>query len=433
MSAAAEISIDLPSPPGQAIGAQKVPEYHRPRNHGLTASLAPLIVALVRAYAAAFREIWPLKAWWPVPPLPATKLRLVVRYDHVVEVLSRPDIFNVPFGQEIARLNDGHAPGTPFLLGIDNPTDHTRGARCLMAHLGLDEIAAFEKMCFEAAESKLPEKGRFEAIHNLITAVPVEACREYYGLSIPDPAKFAAAAIELSGHLFGPPPIEQTKDRREDKAGDYVRYFVDQAIANAGTSASTRHPATLASKLHSAGASPHEARAVLMGMIVGFVPTNTLAGGYILDTLLNKPEAMRDAIAAADAGDDDRLSCVLFEALRFRPINLGPFRTCKKSYRLAGVDIAEGQDLWVMTGSAMWDSEKVPDANKFDPMRPASSYLHFGSGMHWCIGAMLAKAQLTQTFKALLRRGEPTRRSALRYTGGLFPDGLNIFIPGRDA
>jgi cytochrome P450 len=357
--------------------------------------------------------------------------------------LTRADVFKVPFGEEMARLNDGAAPGhgTPFLLGIDDPLEHDKRARCLMARLGLDDIAAVEEMAFQAAKSRLLLQAAksFEAINGLVTAVPIDLCNRYFGLSITDgeARSFADASIELSGHLFGAPPkskddplkgIGPSKDGQENEAGDYVRCFVNRAIKAAKAQpplAAGQAPETLATKLR--GLSDKEARAILMGMIVGFVPTNTLAGGYMLEVLLSKPDAMKAAVEAAQAGDDDRLCACLFEALRLRPINLGPFRICKGGYQLDGSFIRHGERVWVMTGSAMWDSRKVLKASHFDPLRPASSYLHFGFGMHWCIGAMLARAQLTQTFKALLLHGAPKPVSRLGYRG-TFPAYLKIAI-----
>ena len=441
--AAAVVAGPAASSADPASPAKEVPEYKVPRSRPLADLFARFVVAFARLYAAAFRERWPLSALSPAPWF--FGLRLLVRYDHVVEALSRPDVFEVPFGKEMARLNDGSVPGTDFLLGIDKPGEHDKQARCLMARLELSEVAAFAKMSFDAAQTRLlkPRTGPFEAIHGLITAVPIDLCNRYFGLKVraDDEPSFAAASIELSGHLFGAPtnpPREAGSDERarifpsknlqEDKAGAYVRYFVDQAIGDAKTNAAPlggSAPETLASKLRDL--SHPQARAILMGMIVGFVPTNTLAGGYILDVLLSRRDAMKAAVDAARTGDDDRLWQCLIEALRLRPINLGPFRICKGGYRFDGTSIPDGKRVWVMTGSAMQDSGRIDKASHFNPQRTASSYLHFGFGMHWCIGAMLARAQLTQTFKALLLRGELARVSELGYRG-TFPDSLMITI-----
>ena len=53
----------------------------------------------------------------------------------------------------------------------------------------------------------------------------------------------------------------------------------------------------------------------------------------------------------------------------------------------------------------MFDERGVVEPKKFDPDRRSHESMVFGYGLHWCIGAFLARAQITQTFKPLLKRG----------------------------
>jgi hypothetical protein len=57
-------------------------------------------------------------------------------------VLQRHDVFRVPFGSEIARLNDGDEPGTPFILGMDDDTAHDRQVKIVMQAFQLDDIGS---------------------------------------------------------------------------------------------------------------------------------------------------------------------------------------------------------------------------------------------------------------------------------------------------
>jgi cytochrome P450 len=148
-------------------------------------------------------------------------------------------------------------------------------------------------------------------------------------------------------------------------------------------------------------------RAILSGMITGFVPTNTMAAGHMLEILLRRKDFMEEARSAALAGDDDLLKRVLFEAMRFKPLNPGPFRVCIKDYTIArgtkrAKTIRAGMNVIAGTQSAMFDPRRVKHPRRFDPHRPQSDYMLFGQGLHWCLGAHLAEAQITQTFKALL-------------------------------
>lgn len=413
---------------------RKLPVYRPVRPPRLSSFIARLLTSPPQRPLAILRAIWPIPR--------VGRWAAVLRYEDVSEVLQRHDVFRVPFADEIARLNDGESPGTPFVLGMDDEDKHGMQAGKLMRIFRLEDLASVEVTSRVAATLKLDAgDGEIDGIRDLITAVPIAVCCEYYGVPVAkeEESDFAYAAIELSGHLFGFPPIEPTKARHEDPAGDYVRAIVDRAIDAAIDGASVHRRQTIVSRLVAeAGGTPDEAqrkeiRAILIGMIVGFVPTNTMAGGHILDVLLRNEQAMTKSLRAAQAGDYDGLARCLFEALRFSPINLGPFRIsagdfCAAAETSRAKKLKKGTIVLAMTSSAMFDSKQVLRPFQFDPVRPASNYMHFGFGMHWCVGAMIARIQITQTFSVLLERPSILRAA----TGGelelwgLFPDHLRI-------
>jgi cytochrome P450 len=394
------------------------------------AFLARLIMSPPQRPLAVFRLLL------PIPRVPGWAF--VLRYDDVSEVLQRHDVFRVPFASEISRLNDGDEPGTPFVLGIDDAGAHRSQLQDVMAAFTLSDVVEFvAPQSFESARKRLMEAppGPFDAIPGLITAVPLDVCHRYYGVVLEEQErqKFAYATIELSGHLFGFPPIEPTTDGRENDAGAYVRAIVDRSI-DAEYAAPSGSETIVARLVRRFGNDKRAIRSILIGMIVGFVPTNTMAGGHILEMLLRKPKMRKAAQIAAEAGDDDGLRHCLFEALRYMPINPGPWRICYRDYTVApdtlhAAKLRRGTKVYAMTSSAMFDSRRVLQPFRFDPTRPASNHMHFGFGIHWCAGAMIARAQITQTFKALvaLRSVEraPRGRGKLALWG-LFPDHLYI-------
>jgi cytochrome P450 len=260
-------------------------------------------------------------------------------------------------------------------------------------------------------------------------------------MKISDPKTFAYAAMAVSGHLFGKPPIINNS-RATNEGAAYVRAAIDRSIQGESRARSSVSPEsdTVLSRLvspkagRSTSSSPDENRALIMGMIVGFVPTSTMASGHILETLLKRKSSMRCASDAARTGDDDLLKRCLYEASRFWPINPGPFRICEQDYELGGDakharTIKKGSTLLVSTMSAMFDSRQVDQPFKFNGDRPASNYMLFGHGLHWCVGAFIAQAHLTQTFKVLLRHGEFKRAAGdagkLRLYNG-FPEHLTV-------
>jgi cytochrome P450 len=77
----------------------------------------------------------------------------------------------------------------------------------------------------------------------------------------------------------------------------------------------------------------------------------------------------------------------------------------------------------------MFDPRRIVAPNTFEPSRPDDNYLLFGHGLHACIGEAMARAQITQTLKALLAkrnlRRAPGMRGRLRKLGP-FPAHLEV-------
>ena len=243
--------------------------------------------------------------------------------------------------------------------------------------------------------------------------MPLAICDKYYGVQIQERQTFAYATIAVSSHLFGVPPIKDDSPAANDAAA-YIGAIVDDAVKR-----EMDHPGTddtivrrLVNTHRTAGALPFaEVSAFLIGMITGFVPTNTLAGGHILAMLCRHKDFMKRTRDAALTGDDALLGRHLFEALRFMPINPGRFRECTKDTVIGGDSpraacIRKGTKVLASTQSAMFDSLRIDSPREFNADRDASDYMHFGYGLHWCAGVHIARTQITQTFKALLRHDE---------------------------
>ena len=117
---------------------------------------------------------------------------------------------------------------------------------------------------------------------------------------------------------------------------------------------------------------------------------------------------MASAGAAAKADDDDALSDLIFEALRFRPINPMVVRVVKEDYSLAAGEqrptlIRKGTTVFALTWSAMFDPRVLDAPEEFRPDRPDYHYLHFATGRHACYGRYISRIQVPQILKPLLK------------------------------
>jgi cytochrome P450 len=92
-------------------------------------------------------------------------------------------------------------------------------------------------------------------------------------------------------------------------------------------------------------------------------------------------------------------------------------RTASRDVELAGTLVPEGRKVAALLGAANRDPAAFDEPDRFDAGRPRNPHLGFGAGIHFCLGAPLARIEIQSVLAALLRRlpglvpaGEPRRR-----------------------
>jgi cytochrome P450 len=338
---------------------------------------------------------------------------LVTRYEDVMEVLGRDRDFPAPYSASFESLD---RTGENFLLAMKRDEKYCAihaEAMKIFRRSDLPRIAAFSARRAEALVAN--GHGKVDSMAGLLTQVPVDIIGDYFGVRSNNP-DFALWLMAMSGASFRSP--EDTSDLRRaglSAAKNNVGPLVDETILRA--KAAPPDDDTIVGRFVAAQRDVPDVltddviRATIVGFMLGFVPTNNLASGRIMEWLLRYPDVLAVAVSAAQSGDDDLLGRVLFEALRFHPIPPpGRFRLCPRDTRIAAgtpreTTIRGGTNVFASTLSAAFDPLHVPHPHRFDPYRSVADTMRFGWGQHWCIGFGIAIAQMTQTFKPLLRRG----------------------------
>lgn len=139
------------------------------------------------------------------------------------------------------------------------------------------------------------------------------------------------------------------------------------------------------------------AQAVVL-MIGGHETTRNLIGNG-LHLLLSHP-GLYDAIRQ----DPLSLELCIEEFLRFESPVQFVGRTTREPMVIHGQTIGEDQLVMLMIGAANRDPEVFDDPQSFNPKRSPNKHLSFGLGIHYCLGAPLARAQARIVFEAILRR-----------------------------
>lgn len=388
---------------------------------------------------AALQPIYAFgRAFFPVMKLAG--IYHIARDEQVRDVLSRPEVFNVPFGPEMAEL----ARGTTFALGLDG-VEHARQNALLRQIINpTKDIETIGTLSNTFASALLENSnGRIDAINDLIKATVSEVCIRYFGFLVDDRDAFADWTIAASALLFGDPMGNpKVRELALNGAAKLCAVFdasIERAImlrtrfADSSDSADTIVDRLVALQERHGKIDPisnADIRAILFGLVSGFIPTNTLAAGKMLDVLVKRPAAFEAAVLSAQKGADgrDALKRILLEAGRLNPtLSPGQWRYCPKEATIKTGNkttiIPAGAVLMVSTMSAMRDKRVFDAPDDFNPNRKTAdgkwqeADLLFGAGVHHCVGKYLAIEQITETFIALLR--QPGIRPAAGKAGKL--------------
>ncbi|BDH05071.1 MULTISPECIES: cytochrome P450 [Streptomyces] len=143
--------------------------------------------------------------------------------------------------------------------------------------------------------------------------------------------------------------------------------------------------------------------AVLL-LIAGHETTvNLITNGML--TLLRHPEYLQRL------REDPELAVnIVEELLRYEPpVQLVPQRTCITDIEVRGVTIPKGSRIWLMLAAGNRDPERFKDPERFDPDRDDLQHLGFGSGIHSCFGAPVARLETQIALAELARRLQDPR------------------------
>jgi cytochrome P450 len=130
----------------------------------------------------------------------------------------------------------------------------------------------------------------------------------------------------------------------------------------------------------------------------GAETTRNAVGGGLL-ALADHPEQLRLLHEDLDA-----LPTAVEEMVRWTSPSPSKRRTATRDVTLGGVSIAAGQKVQIWEGSANRDASVFDAADEFDITRKPNPHLGFGQGVHYCLGANLARLELRVLFEELLSR-----------------------------
>ncbi|WP_101258656.1 cytochrome P450 family protein [Streptomyces barkulensis] len=403
-------------------GADRTPPPPELFSHEFAADPYPAY-AWLREHAPVHRTVLPsgVEAW------------LVTRYADARETLADPRLSKNPAHHSEAAHGKGKVgiPGErsanlmTHLLNID-PPDHTRLRRLVSKAFTPRRVAAFEPRVRELADRLVDgfaERGSADLIHEFAFPLPIYAICDMLGVPAEDQDDFRDWAGMMLRHGGGP---RGGVGRAVKRMRAYLAELIHRKRGDLGDDLIS---GLIRASDHGEHLTEDEAAAMAFILLfAGFETTVNLIGNGTY-ALLRHPEQRRRLQDALAAGDTGLLRTAVEELLRYDgPVELATWRFATEPLEVGGQRIGAGDPVLVVLAAADRDPARFADPDALDLTRGDNPHLGYGHGIHYCLGAPLARLEGRIALTALLGRLPGLRLAAepadLRRRGGLIMRGL---------
>ena len=326
---------------------------------------------------------------------------LVTNYDDVLAAFSDPRLSS--------SLSDATDPGLLEQLPQRgallrsmlraNPPDHTRLRRLVSKVFTARRVAELRPRIQGIADRLLDAvipAGRADLIEDFALPLPVTVISELLGVPADDRDGFREWTNTMLAQRTGPPDPARM-NQAWDQMGSYLEGLLAAKRAQPGDDLLSALTAARDEE-HSLDEEELVAMAFLL-LVAGYITTVNLIGSGVADLLAHPDQLklLRD--------DPDLLPGAIEEFLRYDgPVNPGIARFATEDVEIGGVTIPRGATVLVATAIADRDPAQFPSPHRLDVTRADNAHLAFGHGIHFCLGAPLARLEGQIAIGTVLRR-----------------------------
>ncbi|WP_416370586.1 cytochrome P450 family protein [Streptomyces sp. PR69] len=311
------------------------------------------------------------------------------------------------------------------LLNID-PPDHTRLRRLVSKAFTPRRVAEFAPRVQELTDRLIDGfagRGSADLIHEFAFPLPIYAICDLLGVPREDQDDFRDWAGMMIRHGGGP---RGGVARSVKKMRTYLAELIHRKRDALGDDLIS---GLIRASDHGEHLTENEAAAMAFILLfAGFETTVNLIGNGVY-ALLRNPEQRERLQTSLAAGERGLLHTGVEELLRYDgPVELATWRFATEPLTVGGQEIAPGDPVLVVLAAADRDPERFAEPDTLDLSRADNQHLGYGHGIHYCLGAPLARLEGQTALATLLTRLPDIRLAAdpadLRWRGGLIMRGL---------
>ena len=336
---------------------------------------------------------------------------LVTSYDLVEEVLTDQRRFSSAGAETsfIDRLDPETARATPTLrrhfeapqLNTSDPPDHTRIRRAFGRAFLTRNVAGYADRIEAAADELLAavhEASSFEVVSNFAEPLPVRVISEIIGVPASHQDRIPIVTMDQR-YFFGTlRPNETTASQFDASLGEWhglLSKWLHDRLVEPRDDVMTQ----AATVVEEGGLSLDEAIATLLHFIIAGNGTTTALIGNTVFALASHPDQL-DALI----DDPNLLGNCIEETLRWEAPLPRDRRVAVEKTTLDGNTINKGDKVYSVLAAANRDPAHFTDPDTFNIHRSFSAKHHatFGRGIHFCLGAPVARLETAIAVRRLL-------------------------------
>jgi cytochrome P450 len=290
------------------------------------------------------------------------------------------------------------------LLAVD-PPDHSRLRRLVAIPFtpkfieGLrPRIQAIADNLLDAIQARVDETGRreMELIDDFAYPLPLTVISEMLGIPAADRDKFrvwSQAAVSFT-------PADRANPQVTAKLIEFITYLRQLVAAKRENPGDDLLSGLVLAEAEGDKLSENELLSMIFLLIVaGHETTVNLIGNGTL-ALFEHPEQFTRLRA-----NPDLLKPAIEEMLRFYgPVEMSLTRWVREDTELGGQSLQRGEQIVALLASDNHDGGQFPNPEAFDITRAPNRHIAFGTGIHTCLGATLARLEGEIAFSTLLSR-----------------------------
>jgi cytochrome P450 len=334
---------------------------------------------------------------------------LVTGYDEAITILKDHEHFsserqrsnNRMVAQMTEQTDAGLMRRTATMLSVD-PPDHTRLRGLANKAFTPRVVEAMRPHIQEITDSLLDaveEPVRIDVVKHLAVPLPIIVIAEILGVSHSDREQFKAWSTDIAGVLGSSMQPQETMQRASRSSEELSAYFGGIIAERRKEPKDDLISALIAARDHGDKLSEDELLATcILLLVAGNETTTNLIGNGML-ALVRNAEARREL-----QEDPGVIVSAVEELLRYDGPVQATSRVVLEDVEFGGKQLKQGQMVIVFLGGANHDPSQFLEPQKLDLRRADNRHLGFGQGIHYCLGAPLARVEAQIAISTLLRR-----------------------------